>query len=120
MRTQRGLSFFGFIIIAGFVAAAAVVFFKVVPAYVEYFNVKKAVASVAKDQGTQPPAAIRESFDKHANISDIKAVSGKDLQIVPAGGKTSISVGYEKVVPVVANISLLFDFNVEAAGSGAE
>lgn len=113
MKQQRGLSFFGFIIVAVFVAAAAIVGFKVVPAYTQYFSVKSTITRLAKESAGVPPAAIRESFTKSAEIGYITDVDARDLQITQIGGTTRISVQYEKVVPVVANVSLLFDYNID-------
>ncbi|SFN12290.1 protein of unknown function [Formivibrio citricus] len=113
MKKQQGLSFFGFIIVAIFVAAAAVTFFKVVPVYNQYFSAKSTIARLAKESAGQTPAAIRESFSKNAQIGYIDDVKPQDLKVIQAGGVTRIVVEYEKVVPLVANISLLFDFRID-------
>ncbi|WP_169307458.1 DUF4845 domain-containing protein [Chitiniphilus eburneus] len=120
MRKQSGMSFVGFIIVAILVALAAITFFKVVPAYVEYFSVKSTLKILVRDHASEPPSAIRESYNRHANISNIEAVKAQDLVIVQTGGRTTISTSYEKVVPLVANVSLLFDFDAEAASGSTE
>ncbi|WP_273432549.1 DUF4845 domain-containing protein [Chitinibacter tainanensis] len=119
MHTQRGLSFFGFIIIAMAVAMAMITAFKVVPAYIEYFNVKQAVTTVVKQNAGATPAVLRESYSRHAEISDIKAVGPADLVISQVGGSTVIRADYEKVVPLVANVSFLFQFQVEQSSGAA-
>lgn len=115
MKKQQGLSFFGFIIVAIVVAAAALTGFKVVPAYTQYFSIKSTIARLAKESGSATPTSIRESFSKSAEIGYITDVSSKDLKIAQIGGITRIAVEYEKVVPLVANISLLLDFNIDEA-----
>lgn len=120
MGKQKGLTFISFIMVAVFVGAVAITFFKVVPAYTQYFSIKSAVAKVAKESSGMTPSAIRESFDKHANIGYITDISSKDLQINQVGGLTRIDASYEKVVPLVANISLLFQFEINASSSGAK
>ena len=120
MRKQQGLSFFGFIIVAMVVAFVAITFFKAVPAYVEYFNIKKTVKTLVKEEAGQPPADIRSSFSKHAQIDDIESVQPADLQISNVAGTTMISASYQRTVPLVANISLLFTFDVrETSGAPA-
>ncbi|KPC52983.1 DUF4845 domain-containing protein [Amantichitinum ursilacus] len=119
MRKQQGLSFFGFIIVAVFVAAVAVTFFKVIPAYVEYFNIKKTIKTIAKEGAGQPPAEVRKSFSRHAQIDDIESVQATDLQIQQTGGVMNVSVSYQRTVPLVANISLLFNFDIYE-NSGAQ
>ncbi|WP_051709629.1 DUF4845 domain-containing protein [Andreprevotia chitinilytica] len=118
MRAQRGLSFFGFIMVAIVVVLVALVVMKVIPTYVEYMSVRKAIDNVVRDQAGAPPAAIKESFSKHAEISNISAVHASDLAISQTGGRTTVSVNYEQTVPLVANISLLFDFQYSKS-SGA-
>ncbi|WP_148716184.1 DUF4845 domain-containing protein [Chitinolyticbacter meiyuanensis] len=121
MRGQKGLSFVGFIIIAIVVALVAITGFKVVPAYVEYFGVKKALKAVAQENPGGNQAAIREAFTRQATIGYITSVKPADLIIQQAGGKTTVSVGYEKVIPLFANISLLLDFEAEgSSGSSVE
>jgi Domain of unknown function (DUF4845) len=119
MKKQQGLSFFGFIIIAMAVAMALITAFKVVPTYIEYFNIKQAISTVVKQSSGATPAAIRDSYSKHAQISDIQAVQPNDLLVTQVGGSTIVRADYEKVVPLVANISLLFQFSVESNSSGS-
>lgn len=113
MKKQQGMSFFGFIIVAVFVAAMAIVFFKVVPTYTQYFSIKSTINRLAKESGGMSPASIRDSFSKSAEIGYITDVDAKDLKIVQIGGVTRIAADYEKVVPLVANVSLLFEFNID-------
>ncbi|MBB5190210.1 hypothetical protein HNQ50_000932 [Silvimonas terrae] len=119
MRKQAGLSFFGFIIVAMVIGAAAVTFFKVVPAWVEYFNIQRTITSLVKEEGSAPPAEIRGAFEKHAEIDDYVSVKADDLKISQAGGTTNISVSYERVVPLVGNTSLLFAFDISKSSGPA-
>lgn len=111
MKKQQGVSFFGFVIIAVFVAVMLVIFAKVVPTYVEYLNISKAITTISKAGGS--PQDIKTAFDKNSVISSIESVTSNDLKIVPMGGKTRVSVTYEKVVPLVGNVSLLFNFDID-------
>lgn len=120
MSKQKGMTFISFIMVAVFVGAVAITFFKVVPAYTQYFSIKGTVTKVAKESGGMTPAGIRESFDKHAQIAYITDISSKDLKIAQVGGMTRVSASYEKVVPLVANISLLFEFDIDASSGGAK
>jgi hypothetical protein len=114
MKKQQGLSFLGFIIIAVFVALAAITFFKVVPTYTEYFSIVKAVTACANEGGT--PDKVREAFGKRKQIDYFEAVQPADLLISQVGEKTRVNVSYEKVVPLVANVSLLFEFEIDKTG----
>ncbi|MDR3428333.1 MULTISPECIES: DUF4845 domain-containing protein [Silvimonas] len=117
MRKQSGLSFIGFIIIAMVVGAAAVTFFKVIPAWVEYFNIQKTLATLVKEEAGSTPEQIRASYSKHAQINDTDSVKPQDLVIVQSGGVTTISASYERVVPLMGNASLLFAFDAEKSSA---
>jgi hypothetical protein len=118
MKKQLGMSFFGFIIVAMAVAMALIIGFKVVPTYTQFFSIQNTVQKLAKNSAGQTPDAIREAFGREADIGYITDITGKDLVITQIGGKTIIAANYEKVIPLVANVSLLFDFQIEKS-SGA-
>ncbi|WP_028455688.1 DUF4845 domain-containing protein [Chitinilyticum litopenaei] len=120
MNKQQGVSFFGFIIIAIFVAFAAILGFKMVPAYMEFFSVKKAINSIAREGSGKSPQEIREAFARHAEIEYITSVKPADLVVNTQGGSVNVSVDYEQVVPVVGNVSLLFSFQASSAQKSIE
>ena len=51
MHKQRGVSLMGLLIIGSMVAFLMLLGFKLVPAYVEYFSLKKTLQSLAVEQG---------------------------------------------------------------------
>jgi hypothetical protein len=114
MRKQRGISFIAFIFLAFFVAAAAILGFKVTPVYIEYYTIKKILLSTAKDAADASPVEIRKLFDKRLSADYVDSVDGKDLEITKEEGHIVLSVGYTKKLPLVANVSLLFDFQTSA------
>ena len=69
-RRQQGLSIVGFVLVAAFVAMAAVVGFKMLPAYIEFFSVQKAVRVRSTTEGplsyitTWVPGDLARSFGK--------------------------------------------------------
>ncbi|WP_269533364.1 DUF4845 domain-containing protein [Chitinimonas sp. BJYL2] len=118
MRKQRGVSMINMLTWAIILGGALVLGLKMVPAYTEYFGVKKAIADIAKQMAGAPPAEIRAAFDKRATIDYITTVQGTDLDIIQDQSGTTISTSYEKIIPLVANVSLKFDFTTEAKHGG--
>lgn len=88
---------------------------KVVPAYLEYFTVQKAVATVAKTGGS--PADIRRNFDKQANVDYFDVIDGRDLQITPDG---PVAFAYTKRITLFGNVSLVIDFQGSSMSSGGD
>jgi hypothetical protein len=110
MKKQRGIGFFGLVIMIFFIVLVAVIFMKVTPAYIEYFGVKRAMGKLKNEmEGT--PKDIRAAFDRQAVIDDIKSVRGNDLDIAKEGGANVASVSYQVTVPLFANVSILLDFD---------
>lgn len=120
MRSQRGLGLLTLILGGAGLGMVLLLGFKMIPAFSEYFGVKAAVASLAKEKSGAPLSEIREQFDKRATIEDIKTVSSSDLDIIQDKSGTSISIAYDREVPLFANVSLLFHFQTEARGGGAK
>src|SRR4051812_45550076 len=100
MRHQRGLSLMGLIVGLGLAAFLAVMGMKILPAYIEYFKVKKIFA--AMEQGGDlngDVRAIRGAYERRNAIEDVHSVSGADLEVSKAGGDTSISATWSTKVP---------------------
>lgn len=109
--SQRGLGMMGIMMVCIVLVLGAIGGLKVAPAYIEYGQVKKAVAGVAGGPDARGTVAdIRKAFDKRAQVDDIQAVGGADLEITKEGGQVVISFAYQKKVPLFGNVSILFDF----------
>jgi len=112
MKFQRGMSLNGLMIGAVIFALLALLAMKVLPEYIEYGKVVKAVKATAGDAGLKEAsvAQVRASFQKRAEIDDIKSVTPDDVEITKEGGELVISFAYTRKVPLFANVSLVFDF----------
>lgn len=111
MKFQRGVSLNGLLIGAVIFALAALITMKVLPEWIEYGKIVKAVKATAADKGLKeaPIAQVRASFDKRADIDVIKSITSEDLDISKEGDLV-ISFAYTKKVPLFGNVSLVFDF----------
>lgn len=120
MVRQRGLSLLGLIVTLGILGFVAVMAAKLLPSYIEYWNVRKMFAQMEKN-GTMrlPPPQIRYEFDKLNAISDVRSIGGKDLEVANQDGQTVVSADWSVKVPMVANISACIDFSA-TAGEGAQ
>ncbi len=110
MKKQRGMGMLGVLMIVVVVVAAVIVSMKAIPAYLEFFAVKRAIAALKSESDGGTVKAIKDKFDARATIDDIKSITANDLEISKQGGQVVVSVEYQKVVPLFANVSLLLDF----------
>jgi Tfp pilus assembly protein PilE len=116
MPQQRGLSLMGLIVTLGVLAFLAIMAAKLLPAYVEYFSVKKILAAMDYNGETKGTVSeIRRHYDTRNAIEDVKSVEGKDLEIRKEGGETVVSADWSVKVPIVANVSACIDFSATTA-----
>ena len=116
MRKHRGLSLIGLIIVLGLIAFFGLMAAKLMPAYIEYYSVKKMFASM--EQAGDLKGNVREirvAFDKRNMIEDVKGVRSEDLEISKVGGETVVTAAWSVKIPMVGNASACLDFMVTTA-----
>ena len=104
---QRGVSLGGLMAVLFVLVIAGLLALKVIPPYMEFGNIKKAIISVG---GGTNPAEIRKAFDSRAAVDDFTAVKGSDLEITKEGGQVVVRASYRKEVPLFWNLGLYWDF----------
>ncbi len=113
---QRGLTMFGFLFVAVVLVAIAMLAMKLVPAYIEYFSVKKILATMGQESGlkSKSNAAIREDFANRANVGYVTVVKPEDISIDRRGGVPVISADYTFRTKLIGNVSLVVDFSASS------
>lgn len=92
---QRGISFFGLVVVASLLAMAGVIVAQVFPTVLEYQAISRAVE---RAKAGQTVAEARAIFDKSTSIDDIKSISGKDLEVTKEGDKVVVSFSYQREI----------------------
>lgn len=111
-KTQRGMSFWGTIVVLAALVFIGTFLLKSIPAYVEFNSVRTAVKAIANaSSGELNKKEVTDAFNRQASIDSIESVSGRDLRI--EGG--AIVVEYQKVIPLFGNMSILLDFKASSA-----
>ncbi len=116
-RKQRGLTFANFLLAAILLIFLAIFGMKIVPAYVENRTIQHILDTLAHDPDLQDatPVEIRNSWDKRAMVNNITVVDAQDIQIQKMNGNWVLSVKYNVKIGLVANASLLLEFNTSSA-----
>lgn len=113
---QRGITLISLMIVGAFFVFVLLIGFRTVPAITEYMAVKKIVKTVADEgEGGATVSDMRRSFDRRGQIDNVSTIRGADLVINKQGGKVVVEAEYSRKVPVVANVSLLIDFQASSA-----
>lgn len=90
---QRGMSIVTLIFILAVLAAVGAVVVKALPSALEYQAILKAVDR-AKNEPT--PVAVRDAFNRSADIDNITSIKGADLTVAKEGDQTVVSFAYDK------------------------
>jgi Domain of unknown function (DUF4845) len=109
---QRGMTLMGLIMGSFVLVFVALLVMRLLPSYIEYFTIKKAVVSVAHEMRGRGGSAneVRRAFENHQAIDDFKAVNASDLEITKQGNGFQIVAAYRKEIPLFANIGIHIDF----------
>lgn len=114
MKKQGGFSISDFLKTTVVVVVVIVLAVKLVPPYTEYGAIKRDLTEIVNDpdMADASPSEIRSAFAKKALIDDVKSVSADDIMI--DRGPFQLRVKYGVKVPLVANVSVYFDFEIKA------
>lgn len=90
---QAGASIITIVFFLAVIGVLGAIGMQTFPSVVEYQAALRAI-NKAKDEGTV--AGVRNTFDRMAQVDDIRSISGKDLTIANNGGVMTVSFSYEK------------------------
>jgi hypothetical protein len=104
---QRGFSFLVAMFMVGTIACVGLVGAQVFPTYLEYTGAVKAIHK-AKEGATV--LDVRNTFDKAAQIDDIRTITGKDLQITKQGDQVVVAFAYTKEIHLFGPAYILMKY----------
>ncbi len=118
---QRGLTMIGFLFTAVVLVMIAMLAMKLVPAYIEYFSVKKILATMGQesDLKSKSNADIRLDFSRRAQVGYVTVVKPDDIAIDRHGAVPVISADYTFRTKLVGNVSLVVDFSASSDPNAA-
>ncbi len=112
-RYQKGLSFYGWLLVMGLVVFFGLLTIKLAPVYLDNYKVQQAIAKLGNnpESGELTESAIRSSIAKQFDIEMIKDVAPEDITIVEDQGVVSVEVEYEVRVPLFYNVDAVVSFH---------
>lgn len=122
---QSGITLIGFLIILIVLAFFGFMAMKLVPSYIEFMGVKKAMNQIASDgaNGRSLDTIRRDlMFKMSFQYVDDSTIQPSDITLTRSDGASTLNVSYDKQVPFVANIDFLlhFDNSVRMSGTVGE
>jgi hypothetical protein len=108
-KQQRGVSMITLIFILAVLGGAGAVALQALPSFLEYQAVIKAVNKASRDGAT--PNDVRVSFDRAAEVDDIKSITGKDLEVTKNGDQLVVAFAYQKEFHIAGPAWLLLKYD---------
>ena len=112
---ERGLTILSFIAVAAVTVIFIVVGARMVPAYIEYYSVKKALEKSLAD--TKDPTSlvdVRKTFTKYLQTDYIDSVDASDIDVQKEGNEVTASVAWTRKLHLAGNVSLYLEFDATA------
>ena len=109
---QRGATFLGMVVILAILGFALYAGIRLVPIYLEYMAVARALEQTAKEEsGATSPQTLRNALDRRWTIETIDSIQPKDIEIKKAGSGFTMRAWYRAEAPFISNVSLVADFD---------
>lgn len=116
---QSGITLIGLIFTLALIGFVALIAFRLLPIYIEYFNIVTSMESLENE----PEFALKSKQDilrllnNRLDINDVEAIETKDIRINQEPGVTKVGVKYEVRKPMFYNIDVVvkFDKTVEVS-----
>ncbi|WP_256645367.1 DUF4845 domain-containing protein [Thermomonas paludicola] len=123
-KSQRGMTMVGFLLTLTLLIFFAFVAMKIVPMYIEFYSVKKIMATVANNpEAASGKDKIRSLFARSLQIDYVKVIKPEMLKIESTDGGYNLVMDYERRESLMANLDVVGKFHAEqklARGAGAE
>jgi len=119
-KSQRGLTMISIIFILGLIAFFTLLILKIGPIYMDHGKVVNALEALKKtpDVENKSTREIRSILNKRFNMNYVDDIQKDDIIITNKLGYLRVEIAYERVEPIVGNLSVLVDFdNTIEAGS---
>lgn len=115
-RSQKGMSLLNWMLVLAVVAFLASTAFKIIPHYLDYYSIEKAITSVETDKAADV-RTIPEFYTyvgKAMLINGIRDLKLEDiLEVKQENNEFRAHLQYEKREPLIKNIDLVVHFDKE-------
>ena len=114
---QRGLTILGFLLVAAVVVIFAMVGFRVIPSYIEYHSVRRALDDTMRSGTADPnnPAAFRSELTRRLQTSYVEEVKATDVILQRSGSQVTAELAWERRLHMFGNMYILLEFEATSA-----
>ena len=112
-RQQRGLSKIGLVLMLVVLVSGLTLALKVLPVYIDH-NFVRGVAENILESGrasSMTQAELREEIAASMRVNNIRGFDLDSITSSRSSGASTISITYERRIPIVANIDIILSFD---------
>lgn len=116
---QTGMTMISWILLIGLIGFVGIFGFKLIPIYLDYFAIDKALITVQKNMTLgESPQQIRSSIDNLFDVNSINSVKPDDIDIKvdPDTKAIVMKLNYDARTNFLANIDLVVHFEKSYSG----
>jgi hypothetical protein len=114
-RQERGLTLISLLFLLALAAGAALVGFKIMPVYLDYFTIKHSLESVLAEGTDQTDGELRATMDRRLDVNYIEDIRARDMQISRDNGQLTLTVPISRKNHLVGGVSLCVDLDATAS-----
>lgn len=116
-RAQAGLTILGFLLVAAVVIIFAMVGFRVVPSYVEYYSVKKSLDDTMRSGNVDPNnlRLFRDDLARRLQTSYVENVKANDAIVQRTGNQVTAELSWERRLHMFGNAYILLEFEAKSS-----
>ena len=113
IQQQRGMTAIGWLLVIAIVLFFFFIGIKLLPAYIDYFNVSSVLSTLKKEPGigSMTQAEVTTKIMKNLDINMVNDVQAGDIYISQAGNLRTIEIDYGVQRKLFANVDILIRFN---------
>jgi Domain of unknown function (DUF4845) len=123
-RKQSGMTLTSFVVVLAVVGFALYIGMKLFPMYQEYYSVRMAMKSLAKepDSANMDPSKLQDLFFRRLYINYSENVKKEDVKFERVDGGWRMKVNYEVRRELIGNLDVVgkFETSQDMTGRGGE
>lgn len=116
-QSQRGMTTIGWIVVIALFGSIVLTGFKIIPMYLEYFNVQSLMDGLAKDTEVDPRSKrdLWVAFSKRLRVNQVTSIKQENVTFSRKDGVTTVNLDYRVEKPWIAQLFLgaRFQYTVE-------
>ncbi len=112
-RRQRGMSYWGWLLLVAVLGFALTCASRMAPAYLDARYVTEALKVLAEnpDLETMSAGQIKKELGRFFQINNVRGEPTKALQVIRGAKSTLVSIDYELRQPLIYNVDVVMKFN---------